>query len=94
MPGSEAGGRPADWRQHGDELHCLGCRRAAAAEAGLDAAPDEASTAGRAKVRSRALVEFEIRRTPQRPNSLIARACRTSVPAVVKARQRIGIPAP
>jgi len=94
MPGSEAGGRPPDWRQHGDELHCLACRRAVAAEAGLDAAPDEATTAGRAKVRSRALVEFEVRRTPDRANSLIARACRTSVPAVVKARARLGIPAP
>lgn len=94
MPGSEDGGRPADWRQDGEELYCLGCRRAVAAEAGMAAAPSDTATADLAKVRTRAMVEFEIRRTPERSNSLIARACRTSVPAVVKARKRIGIPAP
>lgn len=94
MPGSEAGGRPADWREDGEELYCLGCRRAVAADAGIEGAPSDTPVADLAKVRSRAMIEFEIRRTPERSNSLIARACRTSVPAVVKARRRIGIPAP
>lgn len=92
MPGSDAVGRPPDWRQQDDGLYCLGCRRAVAAEAVVDAAPAETTIADRAKFRAAALVEFEIRRTPERTNSRIARTCRTSVPAVVKARERIGIP--
>ena len=92
MPGAIGGGRPAEWREDGDELYCLGCRRALAAEAGLEAGPEETTNEGRAKARARALVEFEIRRDPDRANSVIARACRTSVPSVVKARRRIGIP--
>jgi hypothetical protein len=93
MPGTIGGGRPAEWTEDGDELYCLACRRANAAEQGLEAAPDEKTNEGKAKVRAAALVEFEIRRDPDRANSVIARACRTSIPAVVRARQRIGIPA-
>ena len=92
MPGSIGGGRPAEWREEGDELYCLACRRAVAAEEGLAAGPEETTNEGRAKARAAALVEFEIRRDPGRANSLIARACRTSVPAVRRARRRIGIP--
>jgi hypothetical protein len=95
MPGSEAHGRPAEWRQDGELLHCLGCRRAVAAEAVIDDDAVANTIAGRAKARAAALVEFEIRRTPDLANSKIARACRTSVPAVAKARERIGVhPAP
>lgn len=91
MPGSEVGGRPADWRQLGKELLCLGCRRAVAAEAAdLDTTTGDA--AKRTKARTMAMIEFEIRRVPERANSDIARACHTSVPAVAKARARIGIP--
>ena len=94
MAGSEGGGQPVDWRQDGEELYCLGCRRAVAADAGVETAPEDTPISDLARVRTRAMVEFEIRRMPERSNSLIARACRTSVPAVVKARRRIGIPAP
>jgi hypothetical protein len=92
MPGSESGGRPANWRHVGGELHCLGCRREVAADEALDAAPADDTAAGRSKARTAAMIEFEIRRVPGRANSVIARACRTSVPAVAKARARIGIP--
>jgi len=91
MPGAESPGRPPTWRYQDGELYCLGCRRVVAAEAVVDAAP-ETSKAERVRARAAALVEFEIRRTPDRPNSKIAQACRTSVPAVVKARKRIGVP--
>jgi hypothetical protein len=37
------------------------------------------------------VVEFEVLRDPDRNNGQIARACRTSVPAVLKARKRLGI---
>ena len=33
-------------------------------------------------------------RDPDRPNGTIARACRSSVPAVIKARKRLGIAEP
>jgi hypothetical protein len=35
------------------------------------------------------LIEFEIRRDPDRPNGEIAKVVRCSVPAVMKARRRI-----
>jgi hypothetical protein len=93
MEGASGGGQPETWSEQDGELYCLVCRRAVAAEAVIDAAPEESDSASRAQARRRALLEFEIRRTPDRANSKIAAACRTSVPAVAKARQRIGIPA-
>ena len=93
MPGTGEG-RPADWEEVDGELHCLVCRRTVAGEEGVAAEQAEATAAGLAKVRTAAVIEFEIRRDPSRPNGTIARACRTSVPAVIKVRQRIGIPAP
>ena len=93
MPGSGSG-RPADWVDVGGGLHCLVCRRAEAGDEGVAASPDEANAASRARIRTAAVVEFEIRRDPGRTNGAIARACRTSVPAVVKARARIGLPPP
>lgn len=91
MPGATGDGRPVDWSQNDAGTHCLGCRRSIAGEASLEAA-DVISLADRAKARAAGVVEFEIRRTPERSNGQIARACRTSVPAVIKARVRIGIP--
>ena len=93
MEGASGGGQPETWSEQDGELYCLVCRRAVAAEAVIDATPDGSDSASRAQARRRALLEFEIRRTPDRANSKIAAACRTSVPAVAKARQRIGIPA-
>src|SRR3954468_11501458 len=92
MPDAIGGGRPAEWREDGDDLYCLACRRSIAAEEGLEAAPDANTNEGRAKVRPAALVELRTRRDPDPSNTIIARACRTSIPAVVKARRRIGIP--
>jgi hypothetical protein len=91
MRGAIGGGRPPEWRDDGNGLYCLGCRRAIAADAGLEAAEGEMTHAGRARARVAALVEFEIRRDPDRANSVIARTCRTSVQAVAKGRRRIGI---
>ncbi|HKG36356.1 MAG TPA: hypothetical protein VKA89_07975 [Solirubrobacterales bacterium] len=93
MPGTGEG-RPADWEEVEGELHCLVCRRAVAGEEGVEAEDEEKNAATRARIRTAAVIEFEIRRDPSRANGTIARACRTSVPAVVKVRQRIGIPAP
>lgn len=89
-PDSDGAGCPANWSQEGDEVYCLVCRRARAGEAGLEASGEQTSNADRAKIRAAALVDFEVSRDPDRNNGQIARACRTSVPAVLKARQRLG----
>ncbi len=90
MPGYERkGGTPAGWTRRGDKAHCLQCRRAIAAEAANDTAPAGATREERAKLRASALIEFEIRRDPDRPNGEIAKVVRCSVPAVLKARRRL-----
>jgi hypothetical protein len=38
------------------------------------------------------MVEFEVLRAPDRTNGSIAKACRSSIPAVAAARQRLGAP--
>ena len=89
MPGFERKGLPAGWTRRGDKAHCLQCRRAIAAEAANETAPAGATREERAKLRAEALIEFEIRRDPDRPNGEIAKVVRCSVPAVLKARRRL-----
>jgi hypothetical protein len=89
MPGFEVKGPPAGWTRRGDKAHCLQCRRAIAAEAANETAPAGATREERAKLRAEALIEFEIRRDPDRPNGEIAKVVRCSVPAVLKARRRL-----
>jgi hypothetical protein len=84
---------PASWVTSGEGTFCLLCRRERAAQAALDAAP-QGSIEDRAKLRRAALVEFEVRRRPGHGNGEIAKACRSSVAAVVAARKRLKIPAP
>ncbi len=91
------GGRtslPASWTICDEGQFCLICRRTLAAEAALEAAPDDTSQQGRAQLRRAALLEFEVSRTPERSNGEIARTCRSSVPAVAKARERLSLPDP
>ena len=90
MPGHE-GHRPATWIEDDGRLYCLMCRRALAAEAGAEGAVEGTTSERRAKLRAAALVEFEVQRNPDRSNGEIARAIRTSVPAVLKARRRLGM---
>jgi 8-oxo-dGTP pyrophosphatase MutT (NUDIX family) len=89
MAGYEHRGRPTGWVENGGEVYCLACCRALAAEAGVDAAPSDTTLKHRAQLRTEALIEFEVSRDPERSDSEIARAIRTSVPAVVKARERL-----
>jgi hypothetical protein len=95
---SQAGGAkvglPASWSTSEDGTYCLLCRRERAAQAALDSAPDTCGREDRAKLRRAALVEFEVRRRPNHGNGEIAKACRSSVAAVVAARKRLKIPAP
>jgi hypothetical protein len=84
---------PASWDSSAEGTYCLLCRRDRAAQAALEAAPD-CGLEDRAKLRRAALVEFEVRRRPGHGNGEIAKACRSSVAAVVAARKRLKIPAP
>jgi hypothetical protein len=81
---------PESWASGDDGRFCLTCRRERAAEAALDAAPADCSSDARAKLRRSGLVEFEVRRAPDRADNAIAKACHTSASAVVTARQAIG----
>jgi hypothetical protein len=89
MPGHERSGLPKGWKKERGETYCLGCRRERAAEAGIASVSDKLSLADRAKLRTMALVEFEIRRDPERPNGEIAKVARCSVPAVAKVRRKL-----
>ena len=92
--GSEKVELPASWANSDEGTFCLLCRRERAAQAALDAAPKSSGLEDRAKLRRAALVEFEVRRRPGHGNGEIAKACRSSVAAVVAARKRLKIPSP
>ena len=80
---------PESWIATDDGRFCLTCRRERAGEAALDAAPEDCSHDARAKVRRAGLVEFEVRRAPDRADNAIAKACHTSASTVVAARQQL-----
>jgi hypothetical protein len=77
---------PDNWVRAGDGLHCLGCRRDAAAEAATDNLEDSVPLNERVKMQSQARIEFEPLRVPDKANGEIAKACRSSAMAVQKAR--------
>lgn len=85
---AEQAGLPATWAKGKEGTFCLLCRRERAADAALESAP-EATREDRAKLRAAAVIEFEVKRAPDRPNGEIAKACRASVAAVVRARERL-----
>lgn len=84
----EQHGLPANWAE--DRLEgpvCLHCRRELAADAAVSSGG--LSLSERARLRSSTIVDFEVRRTPDRTNTQIAGAVHTSVGAVLKSRERI-----
>ena len=83
---------PESWEACAEGAFCLGCRRQRAGEAAVETAPAEADRGARARLRRTALVEFEVRRAPEKTNGSIAKACRTSIPVVAAARRRMGAP--
>ena len=82
---------PATWIREGDDLYCLGCRRERAGEAALLGLDAETSAARRQQVESRARIDFEMKRRPERQDSRIAKTCHTSIKAVRQARVRLGL---
>jgi len=85
---------PRSWIDSSEGTFCLVCRRERAGEAALETAPLDSPVGARAKLRRAALIEFEVSRTPDQANGTIARACRTSVSAVSRARERLELPDP
>jgi hypothetical protein len=81
---------PATWIEQDGELYCLGCRREMAGEAAL-VGLDDVSAERRKQVESRARIDFEMQRRPERHDTRIAQACRTSVKAVQQSRVRLGL---
>ena len=78
---------PPNWVKVNGLYYCLVCRRERAVDDAIAAAGD-VSTADRAKLRSSAVVDFEIARDPNRTEGEIAKAARASIGAVRKARKR------
>jgi hypothetical protein len=86
---------PETWLSCAEGDFCLGCRRQRAAEEALDAAPADSPREVRARLRRTALIEFEVRRSPERTDGSIAKACRSSAATVAAARRRLHLdPAP
>jgi hypothetical protein len=78
---------PPNWDKVNGLYYCLVCRRERAIDAAIERAGD-VSTADRAKLRSAAVVDFELARDPDRTEGEIAKAARASIGAVRKARKR------
>jgi hypothetical protein len=91
MPDTERPTLPATWIKEHGELYCLACRRDRAAEAGLEGMAENASAEKRQQAQSRARVEFELMRKPDRQDNRVAKSCHTSIIAVRKARVRLGL---
>jgi hypothetical protein len=85
----ELRGLPANWTESHRGPVCLHCRRELAADAAVSTL--DLSLKERARLRSSTIIEFEVRRAPDRSNSQIASAVHTSVVAVQKARERLGV---
>jgi hypothetical protein len=91
MPDAERPELPATWIRDGDDLYCLACRRERAGEAALVGLDEGLSAGRRNQIESRARIEFEMKRRPEREDTRIAKACHTSVKAVQQARARLGM---
>ncbi len=83
---------PPTWASSAAGRFCLVCRREQAANAALEAAPSDSPIDVRARLRRAAMIEFEVRRTPDHTDGAIAKACRTSASTVAEARRRLELP--
>lgn len=87
--GTDGASTPPHWARHDGLDYCLVCRRERAVELAIEDAGPGITIADRAKLRSSAVVEFEIERAPERTEGEIAKASKTSIGAVRKARKRL-----
>jgi|SRR4051794_3409537 hypothetical protein len=86
LAGGKATPMPDTWEKIPEGSFCLRCRRERAAD---EAAAGGSDREDRAKLRRASLIEFELRRAPERPNNIIARSCRSSPIAIAKVRKRL-----
>ncbi len=84
---------PDTWASSEEGRFCLACRRERAGEEALESSPSEARDA-RVRLRRTAIVEFELRRTPEHADNAIAKACGSSAAVVAEARRRLGVAPP
>jgi hypothetical protein len=92
MPGVPTPDLPPNWSERSGVLHCLGCRRELAGEAGVEALPGDSTPEDRRRQNLHSRIEFEIDLEPERPDQHIAKVCRTSIVAVRSARDRLESP--
>jgi hypothetical protein len=85
-----ATGLPATWTRSEESVFCLGCSRALAAESAVESATPGHSPDEVARLRRRAMIEFEIGRRPDATDRMVAQACRTSSSAVGRVREGLG----
>jgi hypothetical protein len=83
---------PPTWTTSEGLAYCLSCSRARAADEAMELLPETITGEARAKLRRKALIRFEISRSPDSANRVIASACRTSTMAVAAVRDEIDIP--
>ena len=83
---------PPTWTTSEGLAYCLSCSRARAADEAMELLPETITGEARAKLRRKALIRFEISRSPDSPNRVIASACRTSTMAVAAVRDEVDIP--
>lgn len=94
MPGVDRPKLPSNWVRQNGRVYCLACQRERAAERGLAKLPKDASFTSREQQRAAACIAFEFKRDPDRQDGEIAKACRTSIPTVRKARAELGVSSP
>lgn len=80
---------PDTWSRSLGLTYCLSCSRARAAEAALESIPESTPREDRMRFRRKALIAFEIERTPAAPDRTIAGACRTTSRAVAVVRSEL-----
>jgi hypothetical protein len=83
-------GPPSNWDALDGIHYCLGCLRKLAGRAKSEALPDEDSPADHHRADAEGRVEFELRRSANRGDTRVARACGTNVALVKKVRERLG----
>jgi hypothetical protein len=82
-------GMPANWTRSDESTFCLACSRALAGETAVEAAPSGCTPKDLVRLRRSAVIEFEIGRTPEATNRVIAQACRTSGTVVGRVRDSL-----
>ena len=90
MPGRDRPGPPSGWIEQNGATYCLGCSRELAGEAGAARVPD-GSLDDQRQASAESRIEFEIKRAPDQGDTRVARSCRTSVLAVRRVRERLGV---